>query len=108
MSLLSLDVPTLAYNESFFSCSLSRGRSAAADLKTFSTVCIRASMPSVRSVTGCTRRKTYSTAIVTTTPRATTPASHSVFSTCVFPLSVVSSHREMEPNTPKPKGAAVP
>jgi hypothetical protein len=108
MSLRNLDVPTVAYCESLFSHSLSRGRSVAAHLKGVSTVCIRTSMPSVRSVVGCTRRKTYSTTIVTTTPRTTTPANHSVFSIRVFTLTAVLSHREMAPNTAKPKGAAIP
>ena len=37
-------------------------------------------IPMVRSVVGCTRRKTYSTTTVTTVPRITEKPSHSVFS----------------------------
>src|SRR3979490_3328128 len=97
MSLRSLDVPTVEYIESFFSHSLPRGRSVAADLQTSSIVCLRVSMSSVRSVVagvGAARGKTYSTMIVTPGERGTTPASHSVFSSRVFTLTVLLlSHR---------------
>ena len=45
-----------------------------------STACSLPSMPWVMSVTGCTRRKMYSTATVIAEPIITAPPSHSVFS----------------------------